>query len=161
MSAKLKLTADPDRPAIIMTRTFNAPRTLVFEALTKPEHITQWLLGPPGWSMPVCDVDLRVGGAYRWVWRNVTTGREMGAGGIFREILPPERLSHTERFDEAWYPGEALVTTVLTETAGKTLFTATLLYESNDARDTVLRSPMESGVSASYDRLEAHLRTLS
>jgi uncharacterized protein YndB with AHSA1/START domain len=149
----LQIVAHGERE-IVMTRTFDAPRDLVFEALTTPALVQRWLLGPPGWSMPVCEIDLRVGGAYRYVWRRDSDGTEMGVGGIFREIVPPERLSHTERFDMAWYPGEALITTVLAEQAGKTAFTATLLYASQEARDGVLKSDMERGVAASYDRLE-------
>ena len=87
---KLKIAAAADRE-IVMTRIFDAPRRLVFECMTKPELLRRWLLGPPGWSMVVCDVDLRVGGAYRYVWRN-QKGTEMGMGGVFREIVRPERL---------------------------------------------------------------------
>ncbi|HEY1270344.1 MAG TPA: SRPBCC family protein [Terriglobales bacterium] len=137
-----------------MTRTLNAPRHLVFEAFTKPELIKQWLLGPDGWSMPVCEVDLRVGGKYRYVWRRDKDGTEMGMGGVYREIVVPERIVSTEQFDQAWYPGEAVGTLTLVEQAGKTKITSTVLYESRDARDGVLKSPMESGVAASYDRLE-------
>ena len=77
----------------------------------------------------------------------------MGCGGVYREIVPPERLVHTEQFDNPWYPGESLITTVLDEQRGKTTLTATMLYESRDARDGILKSGMESGVAASYDRL--------
>jgi uncharacterized protein YndB with AHSA1/START domain len=150
--AALKVTAPSDRE-IAMTRAFDAPRRLVFDALTKPGLIKRWLLGPPGWSMPVCEIDLRVGGTYRYVWRRDRDGTEMGMGGVYREIVAPERLVATERFDESWYPGEAVGTTVLLEQGGRTLLTQTMLYESREARDAVLASPMESGVAASYDRL--------
>jgi uncharacterized protein YndB with AHSA1/START domain len=148
----LKLTTRGDRE-IVMTRVFNAPRRLVFDALTKPELVKQWLLGPPGWSMPVCEIDLRVGGNYRYVWRQDSDGSEMGMGGVYREILAPERVVATEKFDEAWYPGEALGTTVLAEHGRKTTLTQTMLYQSREARDAVLKSGMEKGVAASYDRL--------
>ena len=151
MSLKLAMSGDRE---LIMTRSFNAPRTLVFEALTKPALVQRWLLGPPGWTMRVCEIDLRVGGAYRYVWRH-EDGSEMGMGGIYREITRPDRLVHTEQFDTAWYPGESLVTSVLTERGGKTTLTTTMLYESREARDAVLKSGMEGGVAASYDRLEA------
>jgi uncharacterized protein YndB with AHSA1/START domain len=141
---------------IALTRVFEAPRALVFEALTRPEHIRRWLLGPPGWTMAVCEVDLRAGGAYRFVWRR-DDGTELGMGGVYREIAPPERLVHTERFDAAWYPGEAVVTTVLIEEGGRTKLASTVSYESRDARDAVLRSGMEAGVAASYDRLSGLL----
>ncbi len=150
-SGTLKLTTRGDRE-IVMTRVFDAPRSLVFEAFTKPELVKQWLLGPEGWSMPVCEIDLRVGGKYRYVWRHVK-GHEMGMGGVFREIVPPERIVSTEKFDEAWYPGEAVGTVVLTEEGGKTTLTQTVQYQSREAREAVLKSPMESGVAAGYDRL--------
>jgi len=148
----LKLTTPSDRE-IAMTRVFDAPRQLVFDAHTKPDLVRQWLLGPPGWSMPVCEMDVRVGGTYRWVWRHDTNGTEMGMGGVYREIVAPERLVTTERFDEAWYPGEALNTLVLIEQGGRTTLTQTMRYESRDARDAVIKSNMEKGVAASYDRL--------
>lgn len=156
----LKVTARGERE-IVMTRAFNAPRNLVWDAHTKPELVRRWLLGPPGWSMPVCEIDLRVGGAYRYVWRRDDSGTEMGMGGFFREIVRPERIVATERFDESWYPGEALDTTVLVEDAGKTTVTLSVLYESREARDAVLKSPMESGVSAGYDRLAELLATMA
>jgi uncharacterized protein YndB with AHSA1/START domain len=148
----LQLTAPGERE-IVMTRGFDAPRQLVFDAHTKPELIKRWLLGPPGWSMPVCEIDLRVGGKYRYVWRHDRNGNEMGMGGLYREIVAPERIVNTERFDEAWYPGEALNTLVLVEKGGRTTLTQTVRYESREARDAVLKSGMESGVAASYERL--------
>lgn len=147
----LKLTTQGDRE-IVMTRAFHAPRRLVFDALTQPELVKRWLIGPPGWSMPVCEIDLKVGGSYRYVWRH-TDGKEMGVRGVYRDIVPQERVICTERFDEAWYPGEALLTTTLVEQDGKTTLTSTVLYVSKEARDGVLKSGMENGVAASYDRL--------
>ena len=155
----LKLTTPSDRE-IVMTRAFRASRKLVFEAFTKPELLKRWLTGPPGWSMTVCEMDLKVGGAYRWVWRG-PDGVDMGMGGVYREIVPPERIVSTEKFDQSWYPGEAIGTVTLTEQAGVTTLTQTILYESKEARDTVLKSPMEQGVAFGYDRLEELLATLS
>ena len=155
----LKLTTRGDRE-IVMTRVFDAPRKLVFDACTKPELVKQWLLGPPGWSMPVCEIDLRVGGTYRYVWRRDRDGTEMGMGGVYREIVPPERIVATEKFDDAWYPGEAVGTLVLLDQGGKTTFTQTVLYESREAREAVLKSGMESGVAMSYDRLAELLASL-
>jgi uncharacterized protein YndB with AHSA1/START domain len=149
----LKLTTRGDRE-IVITRAFDAPRKLVFDAFTKPQLVKQWLLGPDGWSMPVCEIDLKVGGKYRYVWRRDKDGSEMGMGGVYREIVAPERIVATEKFDESWYPGEAVATFVLIEQAGKTTLTETILYESREARDGVLKSGMEKGVVASYDRLE-------
>ena len=147
----LKIAAQGERE-IVMTREFNAPRALVFEAFTKPELLRRWLLGPPGWSMVVCEVDLRPGGAYRYLWRH-TDGKELGLRGVFREVTPPERIVHTERFDDPWYPGEALLTSTFSERGGKTTLTVTIQYESRAGRDSVLQSGMERGVRASYDRL--------
>ena len=153
MKNALKITTAGDRE-LVMTRVFDAPRKLVYDAHTKPELVRRWLLGPPGWSMPVCDMDVRVGGKYRWVWRHDTNGTEMGMGGEYREVKAPERLVATEKFDEAWYPGEALNTLVLVEQGGRTTLTQTMRYESREAREAVIKSGMESGVKASYDRLD-------
>ena len=147
----LKLTTRGDRE-IVMTRTLDAPRKFVFDALTKPELVRQWLLGPPGWSMPVCEIDLRVGGSYRYVWRKAGAP-DMGMSGVYREIVAPERIVATEKFDQSWYPGEAIGTLVLMEQGGKTILTQTVLYDSQEARDGVLKSGMEKGVAASYDRM--------
>jgi uncharacterized protein YndB with AHSA1/START domain len=152
-TGSLKLAARGDRE-IVMTREFAAPRRLVYDTFTKPELVRQWLLGPPGWSMPVCEIDLKVGGKYRYVWRQDSDGSEMGIGGVYREIVPQERIVCTEAFDKAWYPGEAVGTLVLSEQGGKTTITQTVLYESREARDGVLKTPMEKGVAMSYDRLE-------
>ena len=160
MANTLKVTTRGDRE-IVMTRTFDAPRHLVFDAFTKPELVKQWLLGPDGWSMPVCEIDLRVGGRYRYVWRKNKTGTEMGMGGIFREIVVPERIVATEKFDEAWYPGEAVDTTVFVEQGGKTTVTVTVLGATAEARDAMLKSGMESGVAVSYDRLEKLVTAMS
>jgi len=151
-TGSLKLATRGERE-IVMTREFNAPRRLLFDVFTKPELVKQWLLGPPGWSMPVCEIDLKVGGKYRYVWRQDSDGTEMGMGGVYREIVAPERLVSTEKFDEAWYPGEAVGTIVLSEQSGKTTVTQTILYESREARDAILKTGMEKGLAASYERL--------
>src|ERR1700741_1698991 len=151
-----KLSTPSDRE-IAIERDFNAPRTLVFDAFTKPELVRQWLLGPDGWSMPVCQIDLRVGGAYRYEWRRDSDGTTMGMGGVYREIVAPQRIVHAERFDDAWYPGEGLGTLVLAEQGGKTTATQTMLYESRAARDAAIKTGMEQGGAASYDRVEGLL----
>jgi len=151
----------PGDREIQVSRDFDAPRSLVFDAFTKPELVRRWLLGPPGWTMPVCEIDLRVGGSYRYVWRSEEDGSQMGIRGVFREIAPVERLVATERFDDAWYPGEALDTTVFEERRGITRTTITILYESQEARDAARRSGMEYGMAAGYDRLETLLPTLA
>jgi uncharacterized protein YndB with AHSA1/START domain len=149
---KLKITTPSERE-IAMTRDFDAPRELVFDAWTKPELLRRWLGVRGGWTFAVCVVDLKVGGAYRFVWRG-PKGQEMGMGGVYREIVRPERIVATEKFDDPWYEGEALDTTVLVEKNGKTTVTTTGLYASREIRDAVLRSPMETGVAESYDKLD-------
>jgi uncharacterized protein YndB with AHSA1/START domain len=147
----------PSDTEIALIRVFDAPRRLVFEALTKPELVKRWLAGPPGWSMVVCEIDLRVGGAYRYAWSG-PAGAKMGMRGVYREVVVPERIVNTETFDEPWYRGEAVGTAVLVEQDGKTTLTTTVRYESQEVRDGVLRTPMEQGVAASYDRLAELLR---
>jgi uncharacterized protein YndB with AHSA1/START domain len=145
----------PSEKEIAMTRVFGAPRRLVFEAHTQPELLKRWLLGPDGWSMPVCEVDLRVGGRYLWVWRRDSDGSEMRAGGVYREIVVPERIVCTEQFEQPWYPGQAVNTIVLVESGGQTTLTQTMAYDSREIRDKVLESGMETGVETSYRRLDA------
>ena len=159
MPKTLKITTPTERE-IVITREFDAPRQLVWEAHTKPELVKRWLLGPSGWTMPICEIDLRVGGAYRYVWRRESDGHEMGMGGVYREIAAPERLVATERFDDPWYPGEALDTTVLTEHGGRTTLTLTVQYESRAVRDGVLKTPMADGMEAGYARLADLLATM-
>lgn len=158
-TSPLTITAVSDRE-IRITRGFKAPRRLVFDAHTKPELVKQWLFGPPGWVFDVCEIDLRVGGAYRYVWRK-PPDIVMGMGGVYREIKAPERIVATEKFDDPWYPGAAVGTMVLTEKEGITTLTNTILYDSKEARDAVLQSPMESGLKAGYDRLADMLESIS
>src|SRR5437879_4673091 len=157
-TGKLKVTAQSERE-IVMTRDFDAPRRLVFDALTKPELLKRWLGVFGGWELAVCDVDLKVGGAYRYVWRRSSDGSEMGLRGVYREIVPPERLVCTELFDEAWYPGESLITTTLAEQGGRTTFTSTILYEWQGARNPALRSPRGRGAAAANKRLPEPQKT--
>jgi uncharacterized protein YndB with AHSA1/START domain len=144
----LKVTTPTDRE-IVLTRVFDAPRRLVFDAFTKPELLKRWF-GPRGWSLVVCDVDLRVGGGFRFVLRG-PDGRDMGMRGVYREIAAPERSVHMESFDD--YPGESRVTAVLVEQGGRTTLTATVLYPSKEIRDAVINSGMEHGAAESYDKL--------
>ena len=148
---KLQVTTPSDRE-IAMTRVFDAPRGLVFDAWTKPELLKRWLGVRGGWTFAVCEVDLKVGGSYRFVWRG-PTGAEMGMGGVYREIVRPERLVATEKFDEPWYEGEALDTTTFVERGGKTTATTTVRYASREVRDAVLKTPMLTGVAESYDKM--------
>ncbi|HXI97321.1 MAG TPA: SRPBCC family protein [Gemmatimonadaceae bacterium] len=150
-AGKLKVSTPSDRE-LAMTRVFDAPRSMVFDAWTKPELLKRWLGVFGGWTFAVCEVDLRVGGKYRFVWRG-KDGNEMGMGGLYREIVRPERIVCTEKFDDPWYEGDAIDTTTFVERAGKTTMTTTVLYASKEIRDAVLKSPMESGVAKSYDKL--------
>src|SRR5437764_4243579 len=152
----LKVTTPSDRE-IVLTRMFDAPRQMVFDAFSKPELLKRWF-GPRGWSLVVCDVDLRVGGGFRFVLRG-PDGKEMGMRGTYREIVPPERSVHMESFDD--YPGESQVTTVLVEQGGRTTLTATVLYPSQEIRDVVIKSGMEHGAAESYDKLAALLASTS
>jgi uncharacterized protein YndB with AHSA1/START domain len=138
---------------IVITRSFEAPRRLVFDALTRPELLKRWLGVFGGWSMTECEVDLRVGGRYRYFWQG-PDGASMGMSGTFREIQPPERIVNTEKFDQPWYPGEAVGTAVLTEQAGRTTLTTTVLYDSREIRDGALKSGMEHGIAAGYATLD-------
>ena len=151
-AAKLQITTPSDRE-LAMIRSFDAPRGLVWDAWTKPELLKQWLGVRGGWTFAVCEVDLKVGGKYRYVWRG-PSGAEMRMGGVFREVAKPERLVATEKFDESWYEGDAMDTTTFVERGGKTTVTTTVRYASKAVRDAVLKSPMESGVAESYNKLD-------
>ena len=143
----------PSDLEVTLTRDFHAPRQLVFDALTQPELLRQWLGIHGTWKWVVCEVDLRIGGKYRYVWRNAK-GREMAMGGTFLEIVAPERIVNTELFDDPWYQGEGHATAVLTERNGWTTLSSTIRAVSREARDTILRSGMDTGVAAAYDTLE-------
>jgi uncharacterized protein YndB with AHSA1/START domain len=147
------VTTPSDRE-IAMTRVFAAPRSLVFEAFTNPEHLRQWMLGSSGWTMPICEVDLRPGGSWHYGWRK-SDGTEIEMRGHYREITPPERLVTTESWGADW--PETLNTVTFTEEDGKTTVTQTLLYPSQEARDAALQTGMKDGASHSFDRLEEHL----
>lgn len=142
---------------IRMQRLFDAPRENVFRAFTEPDLIKQWLYGPEGHSLPICEIDLQVGGSLRYVWR-LEDGKEMGLSGRFLEIVPPERIVHTELFDEDWTGGETVVTTEFLEQGAQTLVTMTVRYSSPKVRETVLNMGMADGVAQSYDRLDGLLQ---
>jgi uncharacterized protein YndB with AHSA1/START domain len=146
--------ATPSDREIVVTRVVDAPRELVFDCWTKAEHITKWMLGPGGWTMPVCEIDLRPGGSWHFEWRN-PDGREMGMDGEYQEISPPERLVSTERWGGDW--PETLNTVVFTELDGRTLITSTALYPSRGSRDAALDTGVKDGMGMSFDRLDAYL----
>jgi uncharacterized protein YndB with AHSA1/START domain len=137
---------------LVITRAFDAPRSLVFEALTTPALLKRWLLGPAGWTMPVCELDLKPGGRIRYEWTKGET--RMGLTGMFREIVRPSRIVHTESFDEDWTGGETLVTTTLEENEGRTTMSMTVRYASSAARKQALQSGMTEGMSQTYDLLD-------
>ena len=152
-NSDLKVEARGDTELVI-SRTFDAPVEMVFDAHTKPEIVRQWLLGPEGWTMPVCEIDLRVGGNYRYMWKKEKTGDAMGMGGEFMEVAIPNKYVATEKFDKSWYPGDAVSTTTFEDRNGRTAFQNVMKYDSREAREAVLASPMEEGLSVGYDRLE-------
>jgi uncharacterized protein YndB with AHSA1/START domain len=148
----------PTERELVTTRSFDAPRDLVWAAWTSPEHVPHWLLGPDGWSMPVCEIDLRPGGAWHYEWRNDADGTQFGMHGEFREVEAPERLVATEVWEDN---PPAVNTLVLTEQNGRTTVTQTSLFPSQEARDAAIATGMNDGVAKSYDRLDGHLRTMA
>jgi len=139
---------------LLLTRHFKAPRSLVWDCHTQPTLIKRWLLGPPGWTMPVCEVDLRVGGRYRYEWHG-QNGLAMALSGVYREIEAPERIADTQMFDDNWTQGPADTTLLLFEDGDGTRLELTILYASEAARDFALSTPMMEGMEAGYGRLEA------
>jgi uncharacterized protein YndB with AHSA1/START domain len=160
---KAEVTMPSDRE-VMVTRSFKGPRTLVFRAHTEPELVRRWMLGPPGWSMPVCEMDVRVGGGYRWQWRSDTDEQEFGFAGTFREVQPPSKIVHTERFNPGTvggdYPagGETLVTTTFAEDGGITTMTTLMDFGSREARDAAVKTGMTDGMEQSYQLLDRMLQ---
>lgn len=148
----------PSDRELAATRVFDAPRRLVFDAHTKPEHIRHWMLGPEGWTMPVCEVDLRPGGGWHFVWRRAD-GDEMEMRGVYKEVVPPVKLVSTESWGGDW--PETINTVTLTEKDGKTTLTMTILYPSKEARDAALKTGMKEGMSQSYERLADYLHSMA
>jgi uncharacterized protein YndB with AHSA1/START domain len=145
----------PSDQELVITAVVDAPRRLVFEACTKPEHVRHWW-GLRRMTMTVCEIDLRPGGAWRYVLRDNETGREDAFSGVYREIVPPERMVYTEGW-EAMPGHDYLVTATLTEDAGKTTLTSRLQYKSREDRDGHVQSGMEPGMRETYDRLGEYL----
>ena len=159
MPKPAEVTLPSDR-VVKVTRTFNAPRELVWDAHTKPELVRRWMLGPPGWTMPVCEMDVRVGGKYRWRWRSDEEGKEFGFFGEFREVDAPTRLVHAENYDPgdvggAMPTGEpAIITTEFAKEGNGTLLTTTMLFASKEARDGAVSTGMTDGMEMSYALLD-------
>lgn len=155
-STALKIgTTDYTTPTdtdVVARRLFDAPRTLVWDLWTVPEHIQKWMLGPDGWTMPVCEVDLRPGGAWRFVYRQDAANREMTLQGKYVEVARPERVVNTETWGEGW--PEALNTVTFDEANGQTTMTMVMRYASKDVRDKALGTGMTGGMDVSFDRLD-------
>ena len=158
MSANSSSTSTPSDREYVYTRVVDAPRALVFTAHTDPKHVPHWMLGPGDWTMPVCEIDLRPGGAWHFVWRSAD-GQEMEMRGEYREVAPPERLVNTESWGGDW--PETINTMILTEANGRTTIESRVLYPSKEARDAALATGMADGMSLSYDRLDEYLKKLA
>ncbi|WP_246329384.1 SRPBCC domain-containing protein [Chthonobacter rhizosphaerae] len=163
-------TEDTRRDAMIMepvgerelhiARTFRASPETLFDACARPDILKRWLTGPPEWTLAVCDVDLRPGGRFRYVWR-APDGREVGMGGAYLEIERPRRTVHTELFDEDWTGGETEVVTTFDDHGdGRTTLRYGIRYSSAAARDGAAATPMADGMAASFNALERILPTL-
>jgi uncharacterized protein YndB with AHSA1/START domain len=155
---KAQVTLPSDRE-VKVTRAFKAPRALVYRAYTEPDLVRRWLLGPPGWSMPVCEMDVRVGGEYRWRWRSEKDGQEFGFTGTFREVQPPSKLVHSEAYDPGsvggGFPGnDAIVTVTFAEDGGMTTMTSVIDFGSKEARDAAMATGMTGGMEQSYQLLD-------
>jgi uncharacterized protein YndB with AHSA1/START domain len=158
---KLKVETPEDRPETIMTRTFNAPRELVFKAHSSCEHVSKWW-GPRRHSFASCEMDFVEGGAWRYVLRNEDGSEEYPFKGEFREIQAPERLTWTFIFDvEPFKEHETLETIVFSEEDGQTTVTVTSFYPSIEIRDFVLTTGMTEGLAETWDRLEEYAATLA
>lgn len=155
MKNELEITTPSERE-VTVKRTFDAPAMLVFDAMTKPEILKKWY-GQEGWQMTVCDVDLRVGGKWRFV-SLLPNGKEIGQLGVYKEIEPGKKLVNTENWED-WDAGETLVTTTFEEREGKTLLTCTSLFPTEEVRDFILKSGLEESAGVFYDKLESVLAT--
>ncbi|APV48246.1 hypothetical protein BWI17_00275 [Betaproteobacteria bacterium GR16-43] len=149
--------ATPTDLDVVMRRVVDAPRRIAFEAWTNPKHIPHWMLGPPGWTMPVCEVDLRPGGAWRFVWRK-EDGSEMAMSGTYREVVVPERVVTLEKWGPEW--PETVNTVLFTEAGGKTTITLTVSYPTKAARDAALATGMKDGMDPSFARFDELLAKL-
>jgi len=155
---KAQVTLPSDRE-VKVRRSFRAPRALVYRAYTEPPLVRRWLLGPPGWSMPVCEMDVRVGGQFQWRWRSEENGSEFGFMGTFREVEPASKIVHTEAYDPGTvgggYPGnDAIVTVTFTEDGGVTTVTTLIDFGSKEARDAAVATGMTDGMEQSYQLLD-------
>ncbi len=158
----LEVTLPSDRE-VRVTRSFNAPRKLVWDAHTKPELVRRWLLGPPGWAMPVCEMDVRVGGRYRWRWRSEADGKEFGFFGQYLEVDAPARIAHEQNYDPGDVGGAmpssepAIIANEFSESRGVTTLVVNMLFPSKEARDGAVSTGMTEGMEIGYQRLDEQL----
>jgi uncharacterized protein YndB with AHSA1/START domain len=155
--AEVSLPSDTE---VRVSRSFHAPRKLVWQAHTDPKLVTRWMLGPPGWSMPVCEMDVRPGGKFRWRWRSDEGGQEFGFFGTFTEVEAPAKLSHDEYFD----PGDvgssmptdkpAVIRTSFTEKNGVTTLVTLMDFGTKESRDAAVSTGMTDGMEMGYQRLD-------
>jgi uncharacterized protein YndB with AHSA1/START domain len=159
MPAQAQVTLPSDRE-VRVTRQFNAPRQLVYDAHTKPELVQKWMLGPPGWDMPVCEMDVRVDGKYRWAWKSKEEGKQFGFHGTFTEVNAPSKLAHEEFYDPGDTGGDmptnesCLVSLDLSEASGVTTLVCTMKFASKESRDAAVSTGMTNGMEMGYARLD-------
>ena len=155
--AQVSLPSDTE---VRVTRDFKAPRELVWRAHTEPKLFQRWIGGYPGWSMPVCEMDVRPGGKYRWSWRSDDDGKEFGFHGDYREVDAPGKIVQAEYFDPGSFGGAmptntpAIIHTTFTETNGITTLVVLMDYGSKEARDAAVSTGMTDGMETSYERLD-------
>lgn len=148
----------PSDSEVKVMRQFKAPLDLVYKAYTTPALMQRWLVGYAGWSMPVCEMDLRVGGQYRWRWRNNESEQEFGFTGVFREVIAGKKYVHTQVYDPGTFGGdmgeESIITVEFAEKNGHTILTCTLDYKTKESRDTAMSTGMTDGMETNYQLLD-------
>ena len=149
----------PTDTTIVLTRTFHAPRQLVWEAMTEPVKMRRWMLAPPGWTMTVCECEARVGGALSLAWKGADADSVMTLQGVFTEAVPHERMVHTEKMalGSGQIIGSLVETHEFAEQGGVTTMRITQAFDSKEARDGAIASGMEQGMEAGYQQLDAML----
>lgn len=149
----------PSDTQVLVKRSFDAPAELVWQAYTEPALLRRWLLGMPGWSLPVCEMDVRVGGKYRWRWRYDEDGKEFGFSGVFQEVAPHSKLVHTQIYESSdlqhsMGKDSSVVSVAFVEVSGVTHVATTITYASKEDRDAAFSTGMTDGMELSYQLLE-------
>jgi uncharacterized protein YndB with AHSA1/START domain len=149
----------PSDTTILITRSFNAPRALVWDALTTPDRLRKWMFAPPGWTMTTCEFEPRTGGSYRWQWKTAQADPMMTIHGVMTEVIPHEKISHTQTMamSGCGQIGDSAITLELSESRGVTHMKLTITYSSKRDRDAALASGMEHGMEAGYKHLDVML----